>query len=98
MRQAIVTRYISPTNTRGTRISARADAGKVIVHWDHALNSEDNHKRAAMALALKFGWLGDTTGQRDIPVSRFDKVYVGGSLPRSSSKDAYVFVDKKGNS
>lgn len=56
--QAIVTKYIGPSNVRGSRVKARAAAGSVILHWDSSLNSEDNHSRAAQALANKFKWQG----------------------------------------
>jgi hypothetical protein len=54
--QAILTKYFGPGNVRGSRISAEAAAGKVIVPYDHALNFEDNHKMAALALIKKVGW------------------------------------------
>jgi hypothetical protein len=58
MFQAIVTKYIGPTNYRGSRIVAKAAAGRIYVSYDHALNIEDNHTAAAEALANKFGWAG----------------------------------------
>lgn len=57
-RQAIVTRWLSPTNTRPSRVKASALAGSVIISWDHALSAEGNHAAAAKALADKFGWRG----------------------------------------
>lgn len=59
MLQAIVTRYHGPTNHKGSRISARADAGRIMVPYDYALNVEDNHKAAAQALVERFGWTVD---------------------------------------
>ena len=56
--QAIETRYLGPTNTKGGRIKATAWAGSVTVPYDHALNSEDNHRAAAMALVAKLQWPG----------------------------------------
>jgi hypothetical protein len=56
--QAIVTKYIGPTDTRGSRVKATAAAGSVTLHWDSALNSESNHAAAAQALANKYGWRG----------------------------------------
>lgn len=56
--QAITTKYIWPSNTRGSRIKAKAAAGSVTVHYDDALNSEENHAIAAQALARKFKWRG----------------------------------------
>ncbi len=59
MFQAIVTKFIGPTNVRGSRVKATAAAGSVILQWDHSLNSEDNHAAAAKALANKMGWHGE---------------------------------------
>lgn len=58
MRQAIVTRYLGPTDRRGARVKATAAAGSVTVSWDHALDQAANHAAAAQALAAKFGWGG----------------------------------------
>lgn len=54
--QAIVTKYIGPTNFRGSRVKATAQAGSITIGWDDALNADDNHQRAAQALATKHGW------------------------------------------
>jgi hypothetical protein len=62
MRQAIVTKYLGPTNFRGSRVKATASAGSVTVSWDHALDAESNHVAAAKALAVKYGWRGEWTG------------------------------------
>jgi hypothetical protein len=57
MYQAIVTKYI-----RGSRVKATAAAGSITLHWDDALNPEQNHVAAARALALKFGWVAEYRG------------------------------------
>jgi hypothetical protein len=59
MTQAIQTKYLGPTNVRGSRIKATAFAGSVIVAYDHSLNVENNHKAAAKALCDKMGWQVD---------------------------------------
>jgi hypothetical protein len=56
MRQAIVTKYLGPVGAKGSRVKATAYAGSVTLEWDDALNSEDNHKRAATALVKRFNW------------------------------------------
>ena len=58
IRQAIVTKYIGPSNVRGSRIKASAAAGSVTLHYDSSLNTEDNHAKAAKALADKYEWSG----------------------------------------
>jgi hypothetical protein len=57
--QAIQTKYIGPTNTRGSRVKATAEAGSVTLSWDDALNATDNHRAAAEALANKRGWISN---------------------------------------
>lgn len=60
--QAIQTKYIGPSNVRGSRVKAIAEAGSVTLSWDSALNSPDNHRAAAEALARKYGWRGEWFG------------------------------------
>ncbi len=54
--QAIVTKYLGPTNVRGSRIKAKCQAGSVTLSWEYGLNSMNNHLAAAKALATKLGW------------------------------------------
>jgi hypothetical protein len=54
--QAIMTKYLGPTNVRGARIKASCQAKSIILSWDHSLNDSDNHTAAAKALATKMGW------------------------------------------
>ena len=79
MLQAIVTKYHSPTNHRAARMSAKADAGKVSICYDHGKSPEENHKSAAQALAYQRGW---TAEKGRAPL-------VGGVLPGNAG---YVFV------
>lgn len=58
MRQAIVTKFFGPTNSRGSRIKATCQAGSITVPWDFSLGSEGNHDAAAKALAVKLDWKG----------------------------------------
>lgn len=45
---AIVTKFLGPTNTRGSRVKATTPSGQsVTIGWDHALDSDANHTRAA---------------------------------------------------
>lgn len=77
MFQAITTKFLGPTNHRGSRIKAYAQAGSITVPYDYALNSDDNHKAAAFALAQEWGWAGH---------------WLGGSLP-SGTGYAFVRVN-----
>ena len=54
--QAIRTRKIPVTNTRGTRMQAKCEARTIYLPYDHALNLDGNHKAACEALMTVMGW------------------------------------------
>lgn len=57
IRQAIVTKYVAPTNTRGGRVKATSGGGlSVTIGWDHGLDVAENHLAGAVALMKKHGW------------------------------------------
>ena len=63
MRQSISTRYIGPTNHRGSRVKAQTSSGiSRTFGWENALSLEANHATAARALATQLGWSGRWTG------------------------------------
>lgn len=62
MYQAIVTKFVSPTDKRPARVIVTADAGRLTVSWDHALGVPENHAAAARAFAEKYSWSGDWVG------------------------------------
>ena len=81
--QAIVTRYLGPTDYRGARIKAACDADSITINYPHELSGEDVHRAAAEALLVKLGW--DTAhGYKPFRL-------VGGALPQIS-RDSYAFV------
>jgi len=75
--QAIQTRYLGPTNLRGSRIKAWADAGSITIPYPYGLSGQACHRAAAEALALKLEW--------DTP---FHGSLLGGCLPNGD----YAFV------
>jgi hypothetical protein len=60
--QTIITKYLGPTATLGSRIKAMTSSGHkgstYTVGWDHSLNVEGNHTYAAQLLLNKLGWQG----------------------------------------
>lgn len=58
MLQAIQTKYLGPTNFRGSRVKAYCQAGSITIDWEHSLNPEDNHKHAVLELIKKLEWTG----------------------------------------
>jgi hypothetical protein len=78
--QAILTKFLGPTNHRGPRVVARCQAGRLTFTWDDALSADQNHDAVARGLAQKLGWGEDTHGR-----------LVGGDLPNGTG-NCYVFV------
>ena len=80
MYQAIETKYLGPTDTRGSRIKAIAAAGSITVEYDYEYSPEINHETAALKLAKKFGWDEDR--------------WVGGGTAKGTGY-VFVRLDKK---
>lgn len=49
----IITKYHGPTDTKGSRISAKGHQGRVVVAWDYAVDERENARRAALAYAAR---------------------------------------------
>jgi hypothetical protein len=79
MTQAIVTKFFGPTDTKGARIKASAQAGSVFSSYTYETSSDGEHCLAAKKLAEKLGWNG---------------VYFGGGNPDGTG-NTYVFVGDK---
>jgi hypothetical protein len=57
--QAISTKYLGPTNARGSRIKATTASGLTkTIPFDYELDEAGNAKKAAKALMKKLGWEG----------------------------------------
>lgn len=55
--QAIQTKYLGPTNTKGSRIKATCAAGSITIGYPHEVeHGQSAHRKAAEALAAKLGW------------------------------------------
>lgn len=57
--QTIKTRYIGPTNTKGSRVKASAGCCSIVRPWDYGFNAADNHANVAEELANSLGWNND---------------------------------------
>jgi len=52
--QAIISKFMPCTNTRGSRIKASCDRGSITVSYDHETSHEDPHIKAVDALIARF--------------------------------------------
>jgi hypothetical protein len=62
--QTITTKYVGPSNVRGSRIIATASGNKArsIISYNCALSSEDAHMEGVKALCAKLNWTGEMIG------------------------------------
>ena len=60
--QAIETKYICPTNTKGGRIKAECWGGSVTISYPHELDTDKAHAAAAQALIDKLTALATKYG------------------------------------
>jgi hypothetical protein len=58
--QYIHTKYLPPTDNKGGRVKAKASSasGSLTIAYDHFLDCEQAHAKAAMLLATKLDWRG----------------------------------------
>ena len=61
MRQAIVTKYYGPTNSKGARIKASCEAGSIWFGYASRHTSDKNHALAVLKLIKKLEWKGNYT-------------------------------------
>jgi hypothetical protein len=89
--QAIQTKYLCPTNTKGGRIKATCARGSIVVEWDHALNPDQNHRQARVRLCAKFA--AEDREQYGTPLNEnpWSRHMAMGQLPDGSW--AHVFVE-----
>lgn len=80
--QAIITKYLGPTNHHGARVKAICDAGMLTVPWDYGAGTPENHERAANALRRK---LDDANGGGSIWSGR----WAYGRLPTGDYAHVY---------
>lgn len=60
--QAIQIHYLGPTNTKGSRLKATAQAGSVTIPYPYEVNNEAAYRKAAEALCDKLKWAGKLGG------------------------------------
>jgi hypothetical protein len=60
--KTIITKYHGPSYSKGSRVSATDGDNRVMLSWDHGLNSSENHMAAARALAIRLKWTGTLIG------------------------------------
>jgi len=77
--QYISTKYLPATDTKGGRIKAKASSAphSLIIPYDHSLDVEQAHAKAAMQLAAKLDWQGEyAAGGND---TGYVFAFIGGS-------------------
>lgn len=61
--QAILTKYLGPTNTKGSRIKASCASGSIIIPYPYEFDVTMAHNYAAQCLVNKLGWNSQYYGE-----------------------------------
>ncbi len=90
IRQAITSKYIPPTNTRGARYRAECARGSITVSEDYGLNSDENHIAATLKLIARF--VAEDKKQYGTPADKnpWSKPFVSGQI--KSGEYVHVFT------
>jgi hypothetical protein len=87
--QSIQTKFLSATDSKGSRIKAKCARGSIVIPLDYGLSGDDIHRAAVMALILRFL---DEDESKGTPreTNFWSRAFVSGSLPDGSM--AHVFL------
>ena len=96
--QAIITKALHPTNTRGCRIKARCARGSWVVSYPDAQSDEAAHVFAVNALVARFADEDARPAPKGYATPRNENTWLRpravGQLPDGSY--AHVYVEQKG--
>jgi hypothetical protein len=87
--QSITTKYLGPTNSRGSRIKASCSRGSITVPYEHGIDTNLAHRRAFYALLLKFKTEDETE------YGKGSSSWSGGRWVQGDTDTGYVFVAVK---
>ena len=85
MMNAIVVKYLGPTNRRGSRMKATDGILTATINYDDALNASKNAENAARSLIQKRGWFPNSPRQPNL----YGAFWAMGVLPNGD----YVYVN-----
>jgi hypothetical protein len=86
--QAIITKYLPCTNTRGSWIKASCDRGSITIGYPHELSGDRVHVAAAQALVAKF--VKEDAEKYGTHVNPWSRERVCGQIP--SGEYVHVFT------
>ena len=81
MTQAIITKYLPPTNHKSSRIKASCAAKSIYRTFDSELSIHENHRQACLALLKLLQWKGTYYSGGDPKSDGYFWVEQGGDKP-----------------
>lgn len=92
--QAIITKYVPPTNHKPGRVKATCERGSLTVSWDHGLEIGDNHRAACDALCAKFDMEDfQKYGARELLTLSWSRPKASGQIP--SGEYVFCFIPER---
>ena len=87
--QSIQTKFLSATESKGSRIKAKCARGSIVIPFPHELTCDDIHRAAVLALVTRF-LDEDFTKGTPRETNFWNRSFASGSLPDGSM--AHIFT------
>jgi hypothetical protein len=87
--QSIQTKFLSATESKGSRIKAKCARGSIVIPYPHELTGDETHRAAVLALVTRFLDEDESKG-KPRETNFWNRTFVSGSLPDGSM--AHVFL------
>lgn len=92
--QAIITKYLCPTNVRGSRYKATCERGSLTVDADYSLDAHENHRAVCDALCAKFDMEDfEKYGPKGLTYGGWVRPKASGQIP--SGEHVFCFIDER---
>lgn len=91
--QAIITKYMPPTNFKPSKMKAQCERGSLVVSYDHGLDIDQNHRAACEALCAKFG--AEDVAKYGSKENTWARPKCGGVIP--DGRHVFCFIPQRVN-
>ena len=91
--QAIIVKYLGPTNTKGSRLKATCERGSITIPYPHELSGSDCHRKAVASLIYRFVQEDEEKYGTKTFVNPWNKPFSIGQLPNGDY--VAVFHERK---
>ncbi len=90
--QAIITKYMPPTNYKPSKMKAQCERGSITVSYDYDLDIDENHRAVCDALCSRFT-KEDVAKYGITEANSWSRPKAGGTIP--DGRHVFCFIPKR---